>query len=161
LRQPKSAYSPYAFDLTYGYFLEGNYAETVQASAKYLTLDYPDPIIILLRHVALLRLGRTSEARAMLEKSVASFKAPWEGHFLLLEFQSRLFDASPVENSGPVAKDFVQRRAFFRAKRFAANSDKAKAISALQEVVQNGDRSSLLYLAAQIELERLGQAAPH
>jgi tetratricopeptide (TPR) repeat protein len=161
LIQGKNTYSPYPFDLTYSYFLEGNYTETVKASAKYLTLEYPDPIIILLRHVALLRLGRTAEAQAKLEKSVASFKGSWEGHFLLLEFQSRLFDTPPMGISGPVAKDFAQRRAFFRGMRFAAKGDKVKAASAFQEVVETADRDSLLYVLAKIELERLSQPAAH
>jgi tetratricopeptide (TPR) repeat protein len=161
LIQAKNTYSPYAFDLTYSYFLEGNYAEVVKASAKYLTLDYPDPIIILLRHVALLRLGRTTEAQATLEKSVASFKGSWESHFLLLEFQSRIVDAPPMAAPPSEAKDLALRRTFFRAMRFAANGDKTKAASAFQEVVGTANRDNLLYLAAQIELERLNPSSPH
>lgn len=161
LIQGKNTYSPYSFDLTYSYFLEGNYGEAVKASAKYLTLEYPDPVIILLRHAALLRLGRTAEAQSTLEKSIASFKGSWEGHFLLLEFQSRLFEPPPLEASGPVAKDFAQRRAFYRGMRFAANGDKAKAISAFKEVVESADRDSLLYIAALIEIERLGTPSAH
>lgn len=159
LIQGKNMYSPYAFDLTYSYFLEGNYGGAVKASAKYLTMEYPDPIIILLRHVALLRLGRTAEAQSTLEKSIASFKGSWEGHFLLLEFQSRLFEAPPLE--APVARDFAQRRAFYRGMRLAANGDKAKAKSSFQEVVGGADRDSLLYVAAQIEIERLGTPSAH
>ena len=152
--EPKNAYSPYSYDLAYSYYLEGNYVEAAKAAEKYLSLEFPDSTMILLRYVALVRLGRASEAQAFLEKSVATLKGSWEGHFLLLEFQSRLTIAPPGISS-PEYVDFRANRAFFRGMRLALNGDKSKASSAFQEVLSSAHRLSLLRLASQIELERL------
>jgi len=152
--EPKNAYSPYSYDLAYSYYLEGNYAEAAKAAEQYLSQEFPDSTMILLRHVALVRLGRASEARAFLEKSIATFKGSWEGHFLLLEFQSRLTIA-PSGVSSPEYADFYTNRAFFRGMRLALNGDRANATAAFHEVLASAHRLSLLRLASQIELERL------
>jgi tetratricopeptide (TPR) repeat protein len=160
LKPANVVYSSLSWDLAWIYFLEGKYDEAVKASADYLSRKYPIPELILVNNVALLRLGRTTEAQSLLEKQVATFQGSWEDHLLLLEFQGRLF-SSPRSTEMATSREFEFRRLFFVAMRWAAKGDKAKAAAALQEMVKTGNRESTLYLAAQIELERLGQPATH
>jgi tetratricopeptide (TPR) repeat protein len=161
LKPSKGAYTPSSWNMTWSFFLEGKYEDAVKASADYLSLKYTYSDIILIDYFALLRLGRTTEAQAFLEKRTASFQGSWEEHFLLLEFQNRL-SGEPPEPPNPFSRgEFDFRRSLFRAMQWAANGDKAKAAAALKELVKTGDKESFLYLAAQIELERLDQPATH
>jgi tetratricopeptide (TPR) repeat protein len=161
LKPSKGAYTPSSWNMTWSFFLEGKYEDAVKASADYLSLKYTYSDIILIDYFALLRLGRTTEAQAFLEKRTASFQGSWEEHFLLLEFQNRL-SGEPPEPPNPFSRgEFDFRRSLFRAMQWAANGDKAKAVAALQKLVKTGDKESFLYLTAQIELERLDQPATH
>jgi tetratricopeptide (TPR) repeat protein len=138
------------------YFFEGKYDDAVKTTADCPPRRLTFSKEILFDYFALLRLGRTTDARAMLEKETAALHGLWGEHALLLEFQGRLYGELPA-----FPKEAAFRRSLFQAMQWTAKGESAKATAVLQELVKTGDRDSLDYLAAQIEFERLTQSFTH
>lgn len=138
------------------YFFEGKYNDAVKPTADCPNRKYTFAEAILFNYFALLRLGRAKEAQFMLQKETAAFRGLLQDHVLLLNFQDRLENSThaPGEKIDPW-------RLVFEAMKWASEGETAKAGTALQEFVKTGDRADLSYLAAQIELERLGQSVTH
>ncbi|HET8925110.1 MAG TPA: hypothetical protein VFN26_19165 [Candidatus Acidoferrum sp.] len=136
------------------YFLEGDYAGTVQAAKARKVPDKDasaDPI--LLCYFALYRLGRAKEAESYFRERIASFSGPGSEHLFLLEVAGRL---TTLEIA---AKD-NDRRLYYSALNYARqNKIKGCADFDLKQLITNHPKNDPLSLAAQIELDRLGAPA--
>jgi tetratricopeptide (TPR) repeat protein len=135
------------------HFLQGDYAGTVQA-AKSLqapaNLISADPII--LSYFALYRLGRAKEAESYLQEQAATFVGPAQEHLFLLEVLGRVTDSWP-------SKDW-DRSTYYYALNDLKNGKLESGRSHLQDLVGKRTKGNLVSLAAQMEVERLGPAAP-
>jgi hypothetical protein len=134
------------------YFLEGNYAGTVQtsksleASGKLISAD---PII--LSYFALHRLGRVKEAESYLQQHAATFVGPAEEHLLLLEVSGRVTDSW-------ASKDWT-RSTYYYALNALKNKNLNHGREHLHDLATMRPKDDLIGLAAQIELERLPSPA--
>ena len=134
------------------YFLEGDYAGTVQAaklsdaSGKLLSAD---PII--LSYFALHRLGRVKEAESYLQQHAAKFVGPAEEHLLLLEVLGRVTDSW-------ASKDWA-RSTYYYALNALKNKNLDHGREHLRDLATMRPKDDLIGLAAQIELERLPSPA--
>jgi len=130
------------------YFLEGDYAGTVQA-AKSLEasgkLPSADPII--LSYFALHRLGRVKEAESYLQQHAATFAGPAEEHLLLLEVLGRVTDSW-------ASKDWT-RSTYYYALNALKNKNLNHGREHLRDLATMRPKDDLIGLAAKIELERL------
>jgi tetratricopeptide (TPR) repeat protein len=147
------------WQIPWTFFLEGKYDDVLKSASGPTALDYISPEMIVLEYTSLLRLHRAAEAQVLLEKQTAAFRGLWEEHLLLLEFQNRVYGPAPAASTTSNEKNFVSRHAFFQAMRLVALGDSSKAAPALREFLKSADRDDFNYLAARIELERLGQPA--
>lgn len=136
-------------DITWSYFLEGNWEEAPRAAAACKAIDQlvgPEPI--LLSYYSQLRLGRKAEAEAYLAQETTKFKGPLTEHALLLRAQDRMDFGYEATKEEQVRNDFfdglrpTMRSAGIAELRLNSAADKAP-------------KDSLIGLAAKIELERL------
>jgi Flp pilus assembly protein TadD len=134
------------------YFLEGDYAGTVQA-AKSLEasgkLVSADPII--LSYFALHRLGRVEEAESYLQQHAATLVGPAEEHLLLLEVSGRVTDSW-------ASKDWT-RSTYYYALNALKNKNLNEGREHLRDLARMRPKDDLIGLAAQVELERLPSPA--
>jgi hypothetical protein len=134
------------------YFLEGDYASTVQAAKSLRAsgkLISADPII--LSYFALHRLGRVKEAESYFRQQAAAFVGPAEEHLFLLEVFGRVTDSWP-------SKDWT-RSTYYYALNQLKNKNLNEGREHLRDLARMRPKDDLIGLAAQVELERLPSPA--
>lgn len=148
-----SFYTNTAENIVWSYFLEGKYIETVNAAKSYKHDKYHFSVNpLLLRYYSLLRLGRRAEAESLVKEETAEFKGSSEEHILLLDAQGRVSDRYLRSDQKTEAS---LRFSFFAGLHDIATGQPDRARDHFEYVVSEHG-GSVLALAAQIELERLG-----
>ena len=148
----QSAYVRASEDIVWSYFLEGKYAEAVSAAKgckpgeKHYSVSP-----VLLSYFSLLRLGRREAAESLLKDESARFKGSAEEHALLLDAEGRVSDGFPCSDPKSEA---LRRASFFGGLRdiVIGRPDTARVHLGY---AASEDGSSVIALAARIELERL------
>jgi tetratricopeptide (TPR) repeat protein len=144
--------------IVWSYFIEGDYSGAVTAAEYYKAPDgYVSANPILLSYFSLLRLGKRTEAEALLKEQSRQFRGPQEDQLLLLDEQGRLIDRvgeSPVSLKG----DALRRFDFYRALQWIEDGNPEYARRYLQSALSVSDApiDGPPALAAKIELDRLG-----
>ena len=134
------------------YFLQGDYAGTVQAAKSFhppVNLMSSDPII--LSHFSLCRLGRTKEAEAYLREQTANFVGPAQEQLFLLLVSGRL-------TGGDFSHD-QSRNSYYGALVELKNGKPESARLALRNLAGVRIKDNLEAFAAQVELERMPSPA--
>ena len=145
----QAAYAHAAENTVWSYFLEGKYAEAIEAAKNYKPdAAHSSVNPLLLRYFSLIRLGRRGEAESLLKEETAKFQGPAVEHVLLLEAQGRVTEGLSLD-----AKSETSRRSsFFSGLREIAAGKPARHL----EYATSEPSESVVALAARIELERLG-----
>jgi len=148
-----SAHARASEDLVWSYFLEGAYAEAVNAAKQYQTSDEHFSVNpILLNYFSLLRLGRHAEAESLLKEETAKLTGSAEELILLLEAQRKVTKGFPYSDPKSEA---VRRVSFFRGLHDIATGRQETARLHLGSAVSEPS-DTVIALATKIELERLG-----
>jgi hypothetical protein len=152
----QSAYARAGEDIVWSYFLEGKYADAVSAAVNATKSCKPGEkpcsvSPILLSYFSLLRLGRREAAESLLKEERARFRGSAEEHALLLNAEGRVSEGFPYSDP---KNEALLRYAFFGGLRDVAigQPDTAKVHLGL---AASEDSTSVIALAARIELERL------
>jgi hypothetical protein len=141
-------------NVAWTWFIQGDYLEALTATDQ-LNPAGKDGIAepIMLRYYSLLRLGRRDQAATYLRDSAASFKGPLAEHALLLSAEDLRTDNSLSDEP----KDERERQAlFFTALDRLSKGDKSMGRKWLNAAASKAPGDSLIGMAAQVELERLG-----
>jgi tetratricopeptide (TPR) repeat protein len=149
----QAAYAHAAENIVWSYFLEGKYAQAIEAAKNYK----PDAVHssanpLLLRYFSLIRLGRRGEAESLLKEEAAKFQGPATEHVLLLETEGRVSEGLPLDPKSEASR----RSSFFSGLRALAAGRPARGEL---EFAASEHGESVVALAARIELERLGPKA--
>ena len=135
------------------YFLQGDYAGTVQAArsmANPANLASADPII--LSYFALCRMGRAKDAESYLHQQTASFVGPGQEQLYLLDVADR------VTNGLETAGD-KNRWTYYYALNALKNGNLDQGRSHLEDLAKMRPKNDLIGLAARVELDRLASPA--
>jgi hypothetical protein len=156
----QSIYARANEDVVWSYFLEGKYADAVSAAVNATKSCKPGEkpcsvSPILLSYFSLLRLGRREVAESLLKDESARFRGSAEEHALLLNAEGRVSESFPYSDS---KSEELQRYSFFGGLRDVAigRPDTAKVHLGF---AASEDSTSVIALAARIELERLDPKA--
>lgn len=137
-------------DIGWSYFLEGSFREAAKAfdeSLKSAKNSSADPVLG--EYYSLLRLGRGSEAEALLSQQTAKFVAATEEHALLLEAQGQASDtALAVSNDAELARVHL-----FEGLRWIAKGQSTEAAGSFKKTLEKAEPGSLLALLAATELQ--------
>jgi hypothetical protein len=139
-------------DIVWSYFLEGKYAEAVSAAKRCKPGEKHYSVSpVLLSYFSLLRLGRQEAAESLLKNESARFKGSAEEHALLLDAEGRVSDGFPYSDPKSEA---LRRASFFGGLRdiVIGRPDTARVHLGY---AASEDGSSVIALAARVELERL------
>jgi len=99
----EKTYARAAEGVVWSYFLEGAYAEAVNAAKQYQPAkEYVSANPLLLSYFSMLRLGRRAAAESLLKEETAKFTGVAEEHLLLLEAQERVSEG--FRHSDPKSK---------------------------------------------------------
>ena len=149
----QSAYARASEDIVWSYFLEGGYAEAVNAAKRCKPGERNYTVNpILLSYFSLLRLGRREEAEALLKDESARFRGSAEEHTLLLDAEGRVSEGFPYSDPKSEA---LRRASFFGGLRdIAIGRPDTARVHLGYAASEHSD--SVVALAARVELERLG-----
>jgi len=149
----EKTYARAAEGVVWSYFLEGAYAEAVNAAKQYQpAIEYVSANPLLLSYFSMLRLGRRAAAESLLKEETAKFTGVAEEHLLLLEAQGRVSEG--FRHSDPKSEGLERFRYFGGLQDIATGSPEAARVHLGSAASQRSD--SVIALAARIELERLG-----
>jgi tetratricopeptide (TPR) repeat protein len=143
-------------EITWTYFIEGSFAETVQAADGCRTAKTgrsAEPI--LLKYFSLLRLGKRKEADKYFSAESQTFVGSDAEQILLLEFQGRLQDLF-----GPRDEPRIRRRfTYFHGLQAEAAGNNAITIACFKDPIF-ARKDSLVALAGRTELNRIKPVSP-
>jgi Flp pilus assembly protein TadD len=139
------------------YYLEGNYQEASRLFTKLrATEKNPSAAPILMNYFSLARAGGRKEADAYLAKESARFNGSADDHLLLLEAAGRVTNPPWAR----MADDQKDDALFAYAEYCIVQGDLKSARAALEHIVKNPGDDVINMVAAQIELNRLGDKKP-
>lgn len=148
----QSAYASASEDIVWSYFLEGKYAEAVDAAKKCKPGEKHYSVSpVLLSYFSLLRLGRREPAESLLKDETAKFRGSAEELILLLDAQGKVTESFPYSDPKSEA---LRRASFFGGLRDVAVG-RADTARVHLGYAASEESNSVVALAARIELERL------
>lgn len=137
-------------EIGWSYFLEGSFREAAKAFDECLKSGKntsADPVLG--EYYSLLRIGRRSDAEALLAQQTAKFVGATEERALLLEAQGRASDTAVAASNDPE----LARVLFFEGLRWMAKDDQTEAAGSFRKTLEKADPGSILALLATTELQ--------
>lgn len=148
----QSAYASASEEIVWSYFLEGKYAEAVDAAKKCKPGEKHYSVSpVLLSYFSLLRLGRREAAESLLKDETAKFRGSAEELTLMLDAQGKVTQGFPY--SDPKSEE-LRRASFFGGLRDVAMG-RADTARIHLGYAASGEIDNVVALAARIEIERL------